>query len=137
MTPSRACGPCTRCCTRLAVPALDKAAGVRCSHEQEAGGCAIYDRRPVTCRAFVCQWQQGTLREALRPDLVQVIVSGMVRDGHLAVFEDPAHVVDTATLLAPEIAATCEAGRLVVIVRGATRTVIGTPAALVRVARSA
>ena len=135
--PSRACGPCTLCCTLLAVPELHKPPDTRCVHEQDGGGCAIYDARPATCRAFVCRWQQGTLREALRPDLVHVVVSGMIRDGHLAVFEDPAHDVDTPALLEPEVVATCEAGKIVAIVRGIRRQVIGTPEALVDVARSA
>jgi len=135
--PSRACGPCTLCCKVLAVPELEKPANTWCRHATKGGGCAIYATRPPTCQAFVCGWQQGTVPAALRPDRVHAVVSGQITDGHLAVFEDPGFPGVARAAYAPLIAATCEAGRLVVIVRGAKRTVIGTPFALAREARPA
>lgn len=121
----------------LAVAELDKPANVWCRHARKGGGCAIYAERPATCRAFVCGWQLGTVREALRPDRVHAVVSGQISDGHLAIFEDPGFPGEARAVLAPEIAAACEAGQIAVIVRGEKRTVIGTPIALARVARQA
>lgn len=51
----RACGTCTACCTALAVTELDKAQDVECSNVRDHR-CAIYDRRPVSCREFSCVW---------------------------------------------------------------------------------
>ncbi len=132
----RECGPCTLCCKVLAVPELDKPAGVWCRHARKGGGCDRYATRPPTCQAFICGWQQGLIREVLRPDRVHAVVSAQVTDGHLAIFEDAGFPGEARTALAPEIAAACEAGRLAVVVRGHTRTVIGTTSALARVADS-
>lgn len=75
----RACGPCTACCTAVAVPELEKGAYQPCVHLC-GSGCGIYAERPASCRRFECQWLQGMLEmdggvdAALRPDACGVMV---------------------------------------------------------------
>ena len=74
----RECGPCTACCTVLAVPELEKGTYQACGHLCEAG-CGIYADRPGSCRTFECEWLRGMLEidgsvdTDLRPDACGVI----------------------------------------------------------------
>ena len=61
------CGSCTACCTVVSVPALNKAAGVRCQH-LTANGCGIYEDRPSACQVFDCGFRVLGLAPRLRPD---------------------------------------------------------------------
>jgi len=73
----RACGSCNVCCVALTIdePALRKAQGYRCRNAKPDNSCAIYDRRPETCRSFHCGWRLlRWVRDTLRPDLSDVLV---------------------------------------------------------------
>lgn len=65
----RACNACQLCCTTLAVPELEKAAGERCRFLTPRG-CGIYESRPESCRTFDCGWLQGEGDVSQRPDRV-------------------------------------------------------------------
>jgi hypothetical protein len=54
MTTPNPCGECSMCCQHLLIEALEKPAGVLCSHFK--GGCTIYEGRPNSCRGFHCGW---------------------------------------------------------------------------------
>lgn len=70
----RTCGDCTACCTVAAVAELEKPADTACRHAV-AGGCAIYEERPQSCRAFHCGWRRlPWLPTMFRPDRCGVIV---------------------------------------------------------------
>lgn len=56
----RECGECQECCTQVGVADLDKAPGERCINQCDMG-CAIYPKRPNSCRAFECLWLQGDI----------------------------------------------------------------------------
>ena len=68
----RECGPCTACCTALAIAELNKPTFQSCSHLCDTG-CDIYARRPGSCADYQCLWLQGHLAEEDRPDLLGVI----------------------------------------------------------------
>lgn len=70
----RSCGECQACCVALAVPAMRKRAGHRCS-AQAVGGCKIYDVRPAECWSFKCMWLEGITPVADRPDAVGYVLS--------------------------------------------------------------
>lgn len=77
----RPCGPCTACCTVMAVKSLEKEAGERCKQcsigeNGETPGCRIYERRPLECKSFVCLWAHGLkfLRDDDRPDNIKVFL---------------------------------------------------------------
>lgn len=76
--PTRQCGPCTACCTVMAVPELEKGLHEACEHLGPTG-CRIYADRPASCRSFACQWLRGLLEvdgavdPGLRPDQCGVI----------------------------------------------------------------
>jgi hypothetical protein len=79
MTVKRACDGCTMCCKMLAVPELQKPMGVRCTHALKGkgcGGCAIYERRPTSCRSFDCLWLTTDLPEYWKPDRSKMVMSG-------------------------------------------------------------
>jgi hypothetical protein len=70
----RSCGPCTQCCTTMAVGELNKPEHVACNQLGACGGCAVYDTRPDSCRAFRCMWLDGNITdESMRPDLSKVV----------------------------------------------------------------
>jgi Fe-S-cluster containining protein len=47
----------------------------RCRNTQRDNSCAIYERRPQTCRTFYCSWRQlKWIRETMRPDISGVLV---------------------------------------------------------------
>jgi hypothetical protein len=71
LVPGRECGECVVCCTHLRIddPELQKPGGVRCINVMAGGGCAIYQMRPGSCRAFFCGWRRiGYLGDEWRPD---------------------------------------------------------------------
>ncbi|MGD8728931.1 MAG: hypothetical protein PVF90_04470 [Gemmatimonadota bacterium] len=74
----RECGPCSACCTVIAVHEIEKGAYEPCTHLC-ASGCGIYGERPGSCRTFECQWLRGALEvdgsidTAMRPDACAVI----------------------------------------------------------------
>ena len=68
------CDGCRACCTVLGVHELGKVNYEPCQHECDKG-CAIYEERPTSCRAFYCGWAQGCIpgRPDFRPDRLGVI----------------------------------------------------------------
>jgi hypothetical protein len=48
------------CCKLIPVEELAKPAGTRCVHQRTGKGCAIYAKRPTSCRAWNCLWLIGT-----------------------------------------------------------------------------
>ena len=69
---SRSCVGCQECCEFQAVKELGKPGGERCRHQCNAG-CAIYDRRPGSCKEYLCGWRAG-LVGGERPDRQGFIV---------------------------------------------------------------
>lgn len=66
----RDCGGCNVCCTAMKVAALDKPAGLTCTHQGPAG-CGIYPQRPEVCRSWFCMWvrdDKDIFTDAQRPD---------------------------------------------------------------------
>jgi len=59
---NRHCNGCTLCCKLIPVEELHKTAGTRCQHQRTGKGCAIYPKRPVSCREWACLWLIGTRR---------------------------------------------------------------------------
>lgn len=77
LVPGRSCGTCNVCCVALTIddPELQKVQGFRCKNALRDNSCAIYDRRPQTCRDFNCGWRRlKWVREPLRPDTSGVLV---------------------------------------------------------------
>jgi len=73
----RDCGSCNVCCVALTIddPELHKPQGYRCRNTQRDHSCAIYEKRPQTCRTFQCSWRQlKWIRETMRPDISGVLV---------------------------------------------------------------
>jgi Fe-S-cluster containining protein len=52
-----------------------KDAGVKCRHQCRKG-CGIYERRPISCKAFACQWLLG-MDTGQRPDRSHLVVDPM------------------------------------------------------------
>jgi hypothetical protein len=52
----RSCAGCTMCCRIFGIPELEKPKHQWCSHCEVGVGCKIYERRPASCRDFVCGW---------------------------------------------------------------------------------
>lgn len=72
---TKTCGPCTACCKVLAVDALGKPGGTRCTHLAKAGGCGIYADRPLACRSFECVWlMDPEMPHRFRPDQTKVVL---------------------------------------------------------------
>jgi hypothetical protein len=59
----------------LDIKAIDKPHDTWCKHCRPGkGGCAIYNERPVICRAYACVWLMGAnIPEAWRPDKCKLI----------------------------------------------------------------
>jgi hypothetical protein len=56
-------------------PALKKLPGVLCGHASTDAGCAIYEKRPATCRGHHCAWRHlDQFDESWRPDLSNVYI---------------------------------------------------------------
>lgn len=87
---TKSCGPCTMCCKVLAVEALSKPAGVRCTHL--AGGCSIYPDRPHACRSFECVWlMDPEMPHRFRPDQTKVVLDQDPEGTRLIARCDPAN----------------------------------------------
>jgi Putative zinc- or iron-chelating domain len=102
---TRQCGQCTLCCKLLPMqheqrekaartialmvehgmmspgeartisPEFDKPAGERCPHQQHHKGCAIYSRRPASCRLWSCRWLTGEdTTDLRRPDRSHYVI---------------------------------------------------------------
>lgn len=75
MHPKRECGSCTLCCKLLPVSETGKLAGVRCEHQRSGKGCAIYSRRPMSCRLWSCSWLTADdVRDLARPDRSHYVI---------------------------------------------------------------
>jgi hypothetical protein len=88
----RACGPCTACCTIPKITPLAKeryedcrrlrpsARGALVDPSQPA--CSDYEKRPDTCRAFLCGWRvdERVMLDEERPDLCGVMLAGASTD---------------------------------------------------------
>lgn len=74
------CGECKACCTTLGVEELQKGNYQPC-HNECPTGCAIYDQRPNSCRAYHCGWAGRWVEgdERRRPDKL-----GVIFDFHIA-----------------------------------------------------
>ena len=90
IVPGRACGTCSLCCKVVGVEELNKPIGAWCPHCKRANGCTIYERRPQSCRTFMCQW---LLAEGLgpewKPDLAKFALLKSDNGRHLTAFVDP------------------------------------------------
>jgi hypothetical protein len=77
--PKKSCDGCTLCCRLIAVAEIGLPSFTRCQHERSfpyAGtpGCAVYDRRPQSCRVWSCQYLLEGWPDDLRPDRCGVVV---------------------------------------------------------------
>lgn len=52
----RRCGDCQLCCKLLPTPEIGSPANERCQHQKHGVGCAIYERRPMSCQLWSCGW---------------------------------------------------------------------------------
>ncbi len=83
LVPGRECGGCDVCCSILK---RDKSGrrlegDPECPHHVAGKGCAIYDTRPPTCRAWHCAWRRfGWLPDECRPDHLGVMLTVEDRD---------------------------------------------------------
>ena len=68
----RQCGDCQLCCRLVPTKDIGKPANTKCRH-QCRGGCAIYERRPFSCRTWSCQWLLG-MDVGRRPDRSHLVV---------------------------------------------------------------
>jgi len=69
---ARRCGDCQLCCYVMPTAEIELPANTRCEHQCRKG-CAIYARRPFSCRAFSCQWLIG-VDVGRRPDRTHMVV---------------------------------------------------------------
>ncbi|OGI92483.1 hypothetical protein A2933_01065 [Candidatus Nomurabacteria bacterium RIFCSPLOWO2_01_FULL_46_18] len=74
ITKSRECGSCTACCKTHQILELEKPAGVWCEHCNIGHGCNIYGDHPQGCKDFACEWLNGLLAEADRPDKTKIVL---------------------------------------------------------------
>jgi len=72
----RSCGNCTLCCKLLPVVELKKTAGQVCKHQRHFKGCAIYAKRPPSCKMWSCAWLEDTdLDDSFkRPDISHYVI---------------------------------------------------------------
>lgn len=72
---NRACGDCQLCCRIMPVEEIAKPALQRCKHQKSHCGCAIYPRRPLSCRIWSCAWLTDAETVDLpRPDRAHYVV---------------------------------------------------------------
>jgi len=78
------------CCKVPHIEEFNKPAGVWCEHAARGKGCAIYETRPGSCRAFYCSWMQdASLGPEWKPDKAKFVVY-LQRNGiNLQVAVDP------------------------------------------------
>lgn len=88
----RGCGPCTACCTVMAVTELNKPMRRACDHVGR-DGCRIHPERPSSCREFHCLWLRGAVGDGdeTRPDALGVMFDHFTTRGtddqHTLAFE--------------------------------------------------
>jgi len=75
----RKCGPCSACCSALAIPDLEKPEFTRCVHVRKGsrarfGACSIYADRPGNCRDWDCGWIRGMGEPRHRPDKSGIVL---------------------------------------------------------------
>jgi hypothetical protein len=92
LVPGRSCDGCAMCCMLFDIPALEKKAGVWCSHCEGNQRCAAYEVRPQECRDFFCHYRlEAAVPEHWKPSLSHMVVrsdaSGVAIQAHV----DPAH----------------------------------------------
>jgi hypothetical protein len=73
---TRACGECTLCCKLLPVMELTKKAGEVCQHQRHFKGCAIYTKRPRSCKTWSCAWllDDSLDKNFKRPDKAHYVI---------------------------------------------------------------
>lgn len=99
----RRCGQCTLCCRLLPQAEIAKPAGMRCVSQRHTG-CAVYSKRPHSCREWSCRWllemDTADLRRPdfahyvldLTPDFVTIKVEGGdIQIPVVQVWVDPRH----------------------------------------------
>lgn len=106
MPMTRHCGGCQLCCRLLPTEEINKPALARCPHQKHGVGCAIYAKRPMSCRLWNCRWLvDESTRDLPRPDrahyvidLIPDFITVQPHDGtaptHMEVIQvwvDPAH----------------------------------------------
>ena len=85
---AKSCGGCDVCCRVYEIDELQKPAGRLCAHA--CGGCAVYDARPNTCRAFECLWLlRPEFDPTWRPDLAGFVMRLDEGGTTLWIDEDP------------------------------------------------
>jgi Putative zinc- or iron-chelating domain len=110
---TRRCGECQLCCKLLpirardsagtvkamvdagwakpnefadAIPEFDKPANTRCQHQRHAKGCAIYAKRPLSCRLWSCRWlTEADTADQHRPDHSHFVIDAVP---DVVVFQD-------------------------------------------------
>jgi hypothetical protein len=74
----RRCGGCTLCCKLLPTKEINKPANTRCPHQRYGKGCAIYERRPLSCKTWSCRWLvNNDTGDQSRPDRSHVVIDIM------------------------------------------------------------
>src|ERR1700730_5992563 len=80
IAPGKSCGSCTKCCTVMGVPELEKKPWSKCVHVGAGVGCTIYSERPPSCRNFACGWLMDPhMGPDLKPENCHVVL--FQRDG--------------------------------------------------------
>lgn len=69
----RSCGTCTACCKTHPVREISKPQGEWCIQCNIGSGCKVYEKRPIGCRKFECQWLKGSFEEKDRPDKTRIV----------------------------------------------------------------
>lgn len=136
----RRCGPCTACCTALAVDAIGKDEFRPCAMLRPGrGGCKVYETRPESCREWKCMWLLGTGEASHRPDKLGIVLdvqwSEPIQAYFLKVFEvrPGAHKTPAAEALIKSIASAGPEVVAVLIRPGGRRSIMGgSPGALDR-----
>lgn len=84
----RQCGSCTLCCRLLPTKEINKPANTRCEHQRHGKGCAIYTKRPFSCRVWSCRWLlNDDTADLSRPDRSHYVID-VIPDYVTAVQED-------------------------------------------------
>lgn len=77
----KSCDGCNLCCVLFPIKELNKPLNVSCKHSTKEG-CDIYAKRPLICKAFICQWLiRQDMGEDLRPDKCGIVYH--INDGKL------------------------------------------------------
>lgn len=79
VTTTRTCQGCDLCCTAMGVEEIGKLPACRCPHlgGEPGQSCTVYNRRPITCREFLCLWRGSdtALPLNLKPSRVGFVVA--------------------------------------------------------------